>query len=165
MAISSISQFQIFLFSLLGGALVGFFFDMFRAVRQYFRSGVVWVGVQDLLFWLFTALSVFLFLYRFNFGQPRSYIFCGIFLGGLFYHLAVGRYAVKLFLLLFRLLGKLFSLLFSALCLPIRVLGWLFRPVFRFFARVFRFSRRRILAFWVQNTSFVKKIKKRLKMY
>ena len=107
MAVSSISQLQIFLLSLLGGAAVGMFFDVFRALRQQFRSGAFSVGVQDLLFWLFTALSVFLFLYRFNFGQPRWYIFCGIFLGGLFYHLTAGRYVVRLFLWLFRLFGSL----------------------------------------------------------
>ena len=156
---------QIFLYALLGGAAVGIFFDVFRAVRQYFRSGAFSVGVQDLLFWLFTALSVFLFLYRFNFGQPRSYIFCGIFLGGLFYHLAIGPYAVKLFLFLFRIVGRFFRFLRALLLLPLRFLGYLLRPVRRFLGRIFRFSRRRITAFWVRNTSFVKKIKKRLKMY
>lgn len=165
MAVSSISQLQIFLFSLLGGILVGVFFDVFRATRQYFHSGVFSVGVQDLLFWLFTALSVFLFLYRVNYGQPRWYIFLGIFVGGFVYHLIVGRYVVTVFLFLFRMIAKLFSLLLAVLKLPIKFLGYIFRPFGRFFARIFRFSRRRILAFWVRNTSIVKKIKKRMKMY
>lgn len=165
MAISSFSQFSLFLFSLLGGVGVGLFFDSFRALRRFRGSGVVWVGVQDLVFWLFSALSVFLFIYRLNFGQPRWYIFGGIFLGGLFYHLLLGDAVVRLFLWAFRALCRTAFFVLYVITRPFYWLFRLVRPVFLAAGRLFRKFYRQITLLWRRIVAFTKKLRKRLKMY
>lgn len=165
MAISTLDQFHLFLLALAGGAFAGLFFDLFRAIRRLVQSGAIWVGVQDLIFWLFSAISVFLFLYHFNAGQLRWYIFCGMGLGGLFYHLLFGDRLVRLLTAFFRLISRLVCYLFRLLSFPFLLLWRIFRPFFQFFGRIFTVLRRKFIFFWVQQMKSAKKIKKRLKMY
>ncbi len=169
MAISVTNQLHVFLLSLIGGALVGVFFDMFRTLRRLVKSGTVFVGVQDMAFWLLFAGAAFFFLYRFNYGQPRWYIFCGILLGALFYHLIFRDGMVRLFMTLWRGLFVLLRFLFRMLCLPLLLLYRIFRPILacfgRIFRKIFRFCKRIFRAAWWRFSFGVKKIKKRRKMY
>lgn len=169
MAVSVTSQVHVFLFSLLGGAFAGTVFDMFRALRRLIRGGTVWVGIQDLLFWLFSACASFLFLYRFNDGQPRWYIFCGILLGAAIYTLLLRDYMVRLFTCLARIIVHIIRFLVQILLFPFAVLYRIFRPLFLFLYKIARkivhFFKRKIRAIRVRISLSAKKIKKRLKMY
>ena len=170
MAVSVTNQFYIFLFSLCAGALAGVFFDLFRAFRRLVHSGVVWVGVQDILYWLLSAVAAFFFLYRTNFGQPRWYIFCGFLLGTLFYHLLLGDRMVLLFLYLAKALLAVLRFLIKLICMPLRLLYLILHPVFVLLVeRPYRFLRcflrkkiRHACSKWQISA---KKVKKRLKMY
>ncbi|MBE7062464.1 MAG: spore cortex biosynthesis protein YabQ [Ruminococcaceae bacterium] len=169
MAVSVTNQFHIFLLSFLSGALAGVFFDLFRAFRRLVQSRAVWVGVQDILFWLFSAAAAFLFLYRTNYGEPRWYIFFGILLGALLYHLLLQDWTVRFFMALARLLGRVLRCIIRILVFPLYILYRILRPVFFFLQRIFRtasrFIRRKFRSFWVNFLSGVKKIKKIRKMY
>ncbi len=170
MAVSVTNQFYIFLFSLAGGALAGVFFDLFRTLRRLVHSGVVWVGVQDVLYWLLSAVAAFFFLYQTNFGQPRWYIFLGFLLGALFYHLLLRDRMVHLFLFLAKVLLAVLRFLGRLVCMPFCLLYRLLHPVFslligrpfRYLARFLRRKTRAASAKWRINA---KKVKKRLKMY
>lgn len=169
MAVSVTNQFQIFLLSLAAGALAGVFFDMFRAFRRLVRAGVVWVGVQDILYWLLCAASAFFFIYRTNYGQPRWYIFCGILLGALFYHLLLKDHMVRFLLWLCRILASILRFLARVLVFPFTILYRIFRPVVLFvwhpchaFGHLIRRKWRTFCGACRKN---VKKFKKRLKMY
>ncbi len=169
MSVSVTNQFHIFLLSLAGGALAGIFFDGFRAFRRLVRSGSVWVGVQDLLFWLLSAAAAFLFLYRTNYGQPRWYIFCGILLGALFYHLLLRDRTVRFFLVLSRFIGRLLRCIIRILLFPLLLLYRILRPIIRFFRRICRtvgrFFCRKIRTFRGKLSAGMKKFKKIRKMY
>jgi len=169
MAVSVTNQFHIFLLSLAGGALAGVFFDMFRTFRRLVRAGVIWVGVQDILYWLLCAAAAFFFLYRTNYGQPRWYIFCGILFGALFYHLLLKDRMVRLFLGLTRILAAILRFLVRVLIFPCTILYRFFRPVVLFVWHpchaVGRRIRRKWCAFCATLRKGVKKFKKRLKMY
>ncbi len=169
MAISATVQLRIFLLSLGAGALAGIFFDGFRAFRRLVRSGVLWVGVQDILYWLLSACAAFAFLYRVNDGQMRWYIFLGILLGALFYHLLLQDKMVRLFLALAHALYGVLKILVCILLFPLRILYKILRPVFLFFYRIFaRFWKKckRILRRKREQVCCtVKKLKKRIKMY
>ncbi|MBE7024579.1 MAG: hypothetical protein E7408_00790 [Ruminococcaceae bacterium] len=169
MSVSVTNQFHIFLLSLAGGALAGVFFDLFRAFRRLVRSGSVWVGVQDLLFWLLAAAAAFLFLYRTNYGQPRWYIFCGILLGALFYHLLLRDVTVRFFLALARLIGLFLFTLAKIVVFPFRLLYRLFHPVALFLWRpcraIWRFFRRKIHSLRAKTIALIRNLKKIQKMY
>ena len=169
MSVSVTNQLHIFLLSLAGGALAGVLFDLFRTFRKLVHTGTFWVGIQDLLFWFLAATAGFLFLYRTNYGQPRWYIFCGIVLGALFYHLLLGDYPVRFFLAFVRLVTRLCRMLFRILLFPFFVLYRILWPVCLFLWRpcrfFIRFLRRKIRNFSEKISSEIKKIKKRRKMY
>lgn len=169
MSVSVTNQFHIFLLSLLGGALAGVFFDLFRAFRRLVHAGPVWVGVQDLLYWLLSAAAAFLFLYRTNNGQPRWYIFSGILLGALFYHLLIRDKIVLLLLFLARLIYLCLFWVLKILTFPIRVLYRIFRPAILFCCRpcrtIRRFFRRIFRLLWQKIIFTLRKLKKIQKMY
>ncbi len=169
MAISVKEQTLIFLISILVGVAGSIFFDMFRAFRRLVKARAVWVSIQDLLFWLITGFSVFLFLYRINFGEVRWYIFFGIGLGIFFYYLAFRNRIVMLLLFLARMLLSILRFCLRLLALPLRFLSRLMRPVFFFVwtpcTALGRRCRRLGRAFWRWARRDGKKLKKRLKMY
>lgn len=56
-------------------------YDVFRILRRVIKHGVVWIGVEDICFWLLCTVAVFLLLYRENDGMIRLFAFVGILLG------------------------------------------------------------------------------------
>lgn len=155
--------------SVLGGIAAGVLFDLFRTFRRLVKSGAVWVGVQDLLFWLLAACAAFFFLYQYNDGQPRWYIFCGILLGATLYHLLVRDFVVRFLsasaIYLGRILcyiGKIllfpFLFFYRLLCKPVLFLWKPCRRFMLFFCR----KTHHLTQYGRRNA---KKIKKRLKMY
>lgn len=168
-AVSVTNQLQVFFLSVLGGGAAGIFFDLFRAFRKLVRTKPLWVGVQDILFWLFCTGAAFAFLYCFNDGQPRWYIFCGILLGVLIYHLIARDYVVKGLVAVTHCLGKVLLISAKILLTPFLFLWALIKKPILFIRR----PARRLIIFFCRNTrkmstnvaENVKKIKKRLKMY
>ena len=169
MAVSVVNQLTVFLLSVLCGTLAGLFFDFFRTFRRLVKSSAVWVGVQDLLFWFLAACAAFLFLYRFNDGQPRWYIFCGILLGTTLYHLLAGNYVVRFLSAAVLFCGRV-------LCAIGKILLYPFALIYRFLQKPVLFlwkPCRRFMVFFCRKTRYftqnnvknAKKIKKRLKMY
>ncbi len=169
MAVSVTNQTLIFLYSLAAGAAGGILFDIFRTARRLRRAGTVWVSVQDLLFWFLTAIAAFTFLYYVNFGEPRWYIFFGIFLGALFYYLLFRNHMVSFLLWLAHTLFALLSFLLRLLLFPVRLLCRILSPVFFFVWAPCHAAGRRISrrcrSFSGSAQRGMKKIKKRLKMY
>ncbi|MGL5575300.1 MAG: spore cortex biosynthesis protein YabQ [Sarcina sp.] len=106
------TQFNIVIFSFLAGILIGLLFDGYRLIRGFNSSKVI-VMIQDILFWILTAMIVFVFLLIFNYGFLNAYVYL-IITAGLVFYLAL--FSKKIFRLEniiakstyrgFRILGK-----------------------------------------------------------
>ncbi|MGL4452139.1 MAG: spore cortex biosynthesis protein YabQ [Sarcina sp.] len=106
------TQFNIVIFSFLAGILIGLLFDGYRLIRGFNSSKVI-VMIQDILFWILTAMIVFVFLLIFNYGFLNAYVYL-IITAGLVFYLAL--FSKKIFRLeniiakstyrRFRILGK-----------------------------------------------------------
>ena len=59
------------LHSFLLGAGIAFGYDLFRILRRVIPHGILWISLEDLLFWLLTAGSIFSLLYYENNGMFR----------------------------------------------------------------------------------------------
>ena len=82
---------------LLGVAMV-VVYDCLRLFRRILPHGIIWISVEDFLYWLVSGIMIFLLLYYRNGGAMRLYILLGIGCGALIYYFALGR-------ILFRLLS------------------------------------------------------------
>ena len=59
------------LHSFLLGALITFFYDLFRILRRIIPHGIFWISLEDLIFWVMATGSIFYLLYYENNGMFR----------------------------------------------------------------------------------------------
>ncbi len=84
--ISNSEQVFSFFTALLFGVGYSVFYCILRAIRKSFRHNALAVFIEDILFFLITAITTFLLLLALTNGEIRFYMLLGIFLGfSLFY--------------------------------------------------------------------------------
>lgn len=89
-----------FLASVLEGMGLVFVYDIFRIIRRVIKHGIVWIGMEDILYWLFCTVAVFLLIYLKNDGMMRAFSFLGIMIGIAVYYFLFSRFVIKLGVLL-----------------------------------------------------------------
>lgn len=91
-----------FLWSLLLGVLLCVFYDFFRAWRNVMSSRALSVAVQDIFFWLVSAVVTFLFMLARTGGEIRLFVLCGMAVGFSLFRFTLSRFTIIPFLLFFR---------------------------------------------------------------
>ena len=77
--------------ALAAGLVMGVYYDVFRLLRRIIRFQRFWVAVQDMIFWLSSAIGLFFVCIALNNGFIRIY-FILLALGGWgLYYLVAGR--------------------------------------------------------------------------
>ncbi len=97
------------------GAVITMVYDLLRIFRRVVSHGNLWIGIEDFIFWIWTALWVFSVLYRENDGNLRMYTIFAMALGMIVYHKTISEPLVEL-------LGKLLKRVFSIILYPIKML-------------------------------------------
>ena len=67
------------------GMVITFFYDGFLIVRKLFKHTMFLISLEDLIFWIACALSVFYVLYEENNGMLRWFAVAGAALGMFLY--------------------------------------------------------------------------------
>lgn len=83
--------------SLLVGMGLRVVYDVFRIWRRVIKHGNFWIGIEDMFYWIFCTIAIFLLLYRENDGMLRLFAFIGILCGMGIYHILLSRYVLKFF--------------------------------------------------------------------
>lgn len=145
-----------FLFqALFMGIFITFVYDILRIFRRVVPHGAFLVSLEDIAFWGYCAVKVFLLMYYESNGTLRWFAILGALAGMLLYRKLVSPYFVKYV-----------SLLLQKICKVLLKLGYcLIRPWIRFFGklreRAFRYGER--LA--VKRLKKSGKLKKRLTFF
>lgn len=90
-------QFIMLVISLGLGALMGFTYDLLRCVRRILNHNLVFLSLEDFLYWFIWTLIVLEAIVRYNYGELRVYIFVGVFVGFLMYRTTIGWVFMKMF--------------------------------------------------------------------
>ena len=77
-------QIDIVVYSILAGILVGILFDFYKIIRGVKIPKIVMI-IEDLLFWILTALVVFVFLLLNNYAFLGPYVYIFMIITLLFY--------------------------------------------------------------------------------
>ena len=85
-----------FAVSMLCGMGLVFVYDLLRIFRRLAVHGNVWIGIEDVCYWIFCTIVVFLLLYQENDGMIRAFCFLGIILGGFIYAFLFSRFVLKI---------------------------------------------------------------------
>ena len=74
MPLSTDIQFNIILYALLAGILTGLMFDLYRIIRGSKVPKFI-VVIEDILFWVLSAMIVFTFLLYTNYAFLGAYVY------------------------------------------------------------------------------------------
>lgn len=99
MEISSeiLNEIRLFTNSVVLGAGLTFVYDGWLICRKVFKHSVFMVSIEDISFWIFTAIVVFLALREQNDGILRWFLVVGAGIGMLLYKNSVSRFYVNYF--------------------------------------------------------------------
>ena len=88
-------ELQFFGLAVLRGILLLVIYDLLRIFRRIVPHGVLAVSVEDIFYWISTALLIFQLLYQENDGALRGYALVAVALGMLLYHRTVSDWLVR----------------------------------------------------------------------
>ena len=94
------------------GIIISIVFDVFRTFRMRKIYSDRMVAMQDILFWLITAVIVSGAIILFLKEKLRLYIFIAMFLGSIIYMLYFSRYIILLFNFIFKYIEKVINFIF-----------------------------------------------------
>jgi hypothetical protein len=107
LSISINNQATVFLFSIVLGILLAFFYDLAKTARRMYLLNFEKILVLDLSYFLLSGIISFLFIIGFNNGKIRFYILSAEIIGFLFYRLLFRDKIVNFFCKLIRFFKKL----------------------------------------------------------
>lgn len=77
--------------SVLTGAGLMIVYDCLRVFRILCPHRAAWVGIEDMLYWIYTSVMVFTLLYREQDGVVRSYVVAAVFVGMVVYQQLISK--------------------------------------------------------------------------
>ncbi len=114
------SQEIIFLTSVLGGMLLGLFWDAYRLIRHYIAFGKIGTALGDIVYWivsLYVGLSIII---NISWGNIRLYILLGFLLGALIYFCVFSNIILGLFISLIDFVIFIVKKLYGLIIIPIK---------------------------------------------
>lgn len=76
---------RLLMMSVMTGAGLMALYDVLRMFRLLVRHGWLWIGLEDLFYWIFSGFATFYLLYRENDGALRLYIIGSVLLSMVIY--------------------------------------------------------------------------------
>ncbi len=121
MIFSMPEQVNLFVFSIIGGMLIGILFDIYRIIRGFESLNKFITAVEDLLFWILTGIFIFIFMMYTSYAYMSFNVFVYIAIGLLIYLKLISKGFVKTLHKLLIFLLTTFRIVFYVITYPIRV--------------------------------------------
>lgn len=109
--------------SLIAGVITGIMFDIYRGIRGL-NSIKILIVIEDILFWILTALIVFTFLLYTNYAFLTPYVYVFIVIAILLYFRFISRYLYSSEKTIAKKLIKTIRILFKNICYPLRIIAY-----------------------------------------
>lgn len=77
-------EFMVFLAAVLSGGIIRLVYRCISCFRQIVRHNLTVIGIEDLIFWMGTAVYVFVQIYHTSDGSVRWHFILGVVVGALF---------------------------------------------------------------------------------
>ncbi|WP_333886618.1 spore cortex biosynthesis protein YabQ [Clostridium sp.] len=118
MIISIEEQIRLIIFSIMAGIITGILFDFYRLIRGYSNLSRIIMLIEDTLFWIFTAIIVFIFLLCTNYAYMGMYAYVLLAVGIYIYMRFFSNMFIKVHKKLFRMWGRTLRVIINILCYP-----------------------------------------------
>jgi spore cortex biosynthesis protein YabQ len=102
----------------MAGIITGILFDFYRLIRGYSNLSRIIMLIEDTLFWIFTAIIVFIFLLCTNYAYMGMYAYVLLAVGIYIYMRFFSNMFIKVHKKLFRMWGRTLRVIINILCYP-----------------------------------------------
>lgn len=113
-----VDQVYVFMYAIIGGAIVAFFYDFLRIKRRAIKTNVIIVGLEDILYWLVASVFLFITVYKSNSGEMRGYIFIGNVIGVLLYESLLSHIFIASSVMIINIIKRIFLFIFKVVSYP-----------------------------------------------
>ncbi|MDR0273205.1 MAG: spore cortex biosynthesis protein YabQ [Clostridiales bacterium] len=142
-------QATLFLSTVLVGAGIGLFYDVFRIFRRTtrFAKGVFVVQLEDLFFWVTVTGGMFYFMLNQNYGEIRMFSVLGAGIGIALYFATLSRLVMFVFVAVINYLKKVFAAAIRIITLPLRIIADFLAPYLKAIYKKLRSGLLRLLRY------------------
>ena len=98
-----------FLQAIIAGFAIGIYYDLFRLLRRLIKCKKNWVDIQDIFFWISSAVCLFFICISLNNGFIRIYFILSALIGWGIYYSIIGRFLFGIIDWLLKILRKLIA--------------------------------------------------------
>lgn len=116
-------QVNLVIYSLIGGIITGILFDIYRGIRGLNPLKILNV-IEDLLFCVLIALTVFAFLLYTNYAFLTPYVYIFIIIAAFLYFRFVSKYFYEIEIIMGRSLYKLIRILLKNIWYPLKIIAY-----------------------------------------
>lgn len=126
MIISLSRQVDLLVYSFTAGMIIGVLFDLYRLMRGFSSPKKMVTVIEDILFGIFTAIIIFIFLLYTNYAYIGFYVYMWIGLGIYIYFKFISRLFLKILYNSLRVIIKVIRVFFKILLHPCKLLYYNF---------------------------------------
>ena len=125
-----LNQGYLFIIFVLNGCLIGIIFDFFRILRKSFKTSDIITYIEDILFWILTGISILYFIFVFNNGEIRLFMFLGIAVGITLYMLIFSSFFIKINVTIILFFKKIIIKILKIILIPFKFIKkTFFKPI------------------------------------
>ena len=114
-------QINLVLYSLLGGLITGFLFDIYRGIRGISSIKILTI-IEDILFCILIALVVFTFLLYTNYAFLTPYVYILIIIALILYFRFVSKYVFSGEVVIARSIYRLVRIILKNILYPLKII-------------------------------------------
>lgn len=122
MLISMESQFKLVFYSILAGMFTGVLFDIYRLFRGIEKPSRIITFIEDILFWIFAGLLVFIFLLYTEYICEGVYLYLYIALGVYVYFRFISLWYLKIMYKVVKNVSKIFRVVKNLVIYPLKII-------------------------------------------
>lgn len=117
-----ITQVNLVVFSIIAGMITGILFDSYRLIRGLKNPNKYITFVQDILFWIFTSIVIFIFLLYTNQAYIGLYVYLCIALGLYIYICLISKTFLAFGIKISTTFSKIIRIVFYRIIYPFKII-------------------------------------------
>ena len=129
MLISIETQLNVLIYSIIAGMITGVLFDIYRIIRGIRNPKGILTFFCDIIFWVFSAFVIFIFLLYTNYAFMEVYIFLYIALGTYIYLKLLSSFFTYINHKIIKTLGIIIRILKNNITYPFELLSYYLKNI------------------------------------
>ena len=115
-------QLYYFVLTIAAGLIIGILFDSYRIIRGFGTPGSFVTAAADILFWIFAAVLIFIYLLFTTNGELRYYTLVALIIGIIIYFKLISRVFLKTLRWVIYYIMKLFRMILMIIFYPVKLI-------------------------------------------